>query len=331
MNPLPATQNIEFTVAQYPIWRVSAPTAVAPVPSGKAQLAEERLSEDTSPGPGTAETAKSSSRLKIEEANVDSHQNNQASVAKPPSQPAPVKRMPVEWPASPELNNPIPTEPVAKVESSVPEAVARIAGPAAPSPAEIEKQAEVPANLPEKKKAQPETTALAASPPRAPRWPREAPASKPTVNAATDGKNGHADSPGEMAKLLRNKLMHWLKPQVPPSDRRRAPRRYVPGMVAFYFTGGAPRPHQVADISATGFYLLTEDRWIPDTMIQMTLQRPTSKGQSKRSIAVLSRVVRKGTDGVGTEFVMAQQLDHRHTLDIMPKQATDKHALSRFL
>jgi hypothetical protein len=207
---------------------------------------------------------------------------------------------------------------------------ARVVSTAVSRTAEIEKQPQPPASLPEQKVAQPAPKAIAAAP-RSPRWPREVPASKPTVKVATNGKNGIADSPGDVAKLLRNKLMHWFKPEVPPTDRRRSHRRYVPGMVAYYFTGGAPRAHQVADISATGFYLLTEDRWIPETMIQMTLQRPSSKGQAKRSIAVLSKIVRKGSDGVGTEFVMAHELDHRHTLDIMPKQATDKNALSRFL
>ncbi len=330
MNPLPATQNIEFTVAQYPIWRVSAPTAVAPATSGKAQSTESRPTQETLPGQDAPPTVKSTSRLKIEEAHVELHENNGAPVAKPPTQPAQVKRMPVEWPASPEISNPIPKESAAKIETSAPETAAHVIAPAVSQPAEIEKEPQAPTSLPDKNEARPEPKPVAA-PPRPPRWPREGPAGKPAVKAATNGKNGKADSPGEVAKSLRNKLMHWFKPEVPPTDRRRARRRYVPGMVAYYFTGGAPRPHQVADISATGFYLLTEDRWIPETMIQMTLQRPSSKGQAKRSIAVLSKIVRKGADGVGTEFVMAQELDHRHTLDIMPKQATDKHALTRFL
>ena len=66
-------------------------------------------------------------------------------------------------------------------------------------------------------------------------------------------------------------------------------------MVAHYFTGGGPKPYDVADISMSGFYLLTEDHWMPDTMIRMTLQKPCAKGERKQSITVLSRVVRRGT------------------------------------
>ena len=80
----------------------------------------------------------------------------------------------------------------------------------------------------------------------------------------------------------------------------------------------------------TGFYLLTDDRWMPGTMIQMTLQKPLAKGERKQSITVLSRIVRRGSDGVATEFVMPGTLDP-YSHDVPPSQATDKIALARFL
>ena len=101
-------------------------------------------------------------------------------------------------------------------------------------------------------------------------------------------------------------------------------------MVAHYYTGGAPRPHDIADISMTGFYVLTQDRWMPDTMIQMTLQKPCAKGERKQSISVLSKIVRRGTDGVAAEFVMAESLDPQ-SRDVLPSQATDRFALARFI
>ena len=132
------------------------------------------------------------------------------------------------------------------------------------------------------------------------------------------------------ASSFRTRFKQWLNPMATPSDRRRNGRRYVPGMVAHYFTGGAPKPHEVADISMTGMYLLTEDRWMPGTMIQMTLQKPCARGERKQSINVLSRIVRRGSDGVAAEFVMAETLS-RVSHDIQPSQATDKFALARFL
>jgi len=135
----------------------------------------------------------------------------------------------------------------------------------------------------------------------------------------------------EQPLTLGMRFKRWLNPVAPTnSDRRKAHRRYVPGMVAHYYTGGAPKPHDVADISMTGFYLLTEDRWMPETMIQMTLQKPCAKGERKQSITVLSKIVRRGSDGVAAQFVMPETLDPT-SRDIQPSQATDRFALARFL
>lgn len=142
------------------------------------------------------------------------------------------------------------------------------------------------------------------------------------------GSNGNKEKPEDS---LGAKFKRWLHPtSSTKSDRRRAYRRYVPGMVAHYFTGGAPKPHEVADISMTGFYVLTQDRWMPGTMIQMTLQKPCAKGERKQSITVLARVVRRGSDGVAGEFVMSEGLDP-HSRDLLPAQATDRFTLARFI
>ena len=104
-----------------------------------------------------------------------------------------------------------------------------------------------------------------------------------------------------------------------------------PGLVAFYWSGGSPKPHQVLDISDTGFYLLTQELWSPQTMLRVTLQRPdTEEGNPKHSITVLARVVRIGPDGVGHEFVMTESLK-RKSFDLLPDKGTDPKALKRFL
>jgi len=101
-------------------------------------------------------------------------------------------------------------------------------------------------------------------------------------------------------------------------------------MVAHYFTGGSPKPNEVADISMSGMYLITEDRWMPGTLIQMILQKPCAGGDRKVSINVLSRIVRRASDGVAAEFVTPEALS-QISHDIQPSQATDKFALARFL
>ena len=160
------------------------------------------------------------------------------------------------------------------------------------------------------------------------------PANGTAPKAQPKPSNARAEANGKSKTAppsLGMRFKRWLNP-VPPvaGDRRRAYRRYVPGMVAHYYTGGAPTPHEVADISMTGFYLLTDDRWMPETMIQMTLQKPCAKGERKQCITVLSKIVRRGSDGVAAQFVMPEDLNPL-SHDIQPSQATDKFSLARFL
>lgn len=125
---------------------------------------------------------------------------------------------------------------------------------------------------------------------------------------------------------LKTWLQNWLS-----SDRRRAQRTPLPGLVAYYWTGSAPRAYQIADISSTGFYLLTEERWFPGTMVLMTLQRTDSSGQNlDDSIAVQSRVVRWGSDGLGLAFVLSKYVDS-HDTESLRQHGADKKSLEKFL
>ena len=126
-----------------------------------------------------------------------------------------------------------------------------------------------------------------------------------------------------------NSFTSWLKNWL-SSDRRRSPRLPLPGLVAYYWTGSAPRAYQIADISATGFYLLTEERWYPGTIVLMTLQHTDSDGQSMEySIAVQSLVVRWGSDGLGLAFVLPRSNDG--DADRSRQHGADKKTLERFL
>jgi len=58
------------------------------------------------------------------------------------------------------------------------------------------------------------------------------------------------------------KFLRWLS-----TDRRSSKRHPLPGLVAYYWTGGAPQAFHIADISTHGLYLLTDERWFPGTMI----------------------------------------------------------------
>jgi len=128
----------------------------------------------------------------------------------------------------------------------------------------------------------------------------------------------------------RGSLLGWIQNWL-SSDRRRAPRQPLPGLVAYYWTGSTPRAYQIADISISGFYVLTEERWFPGTMVLMTLQRTDSAGKNlDDSIAVQSRVVRWGSDGLGLAFVLSKAVDP-NSGESMRENGADRKMLDRFL
>jgi uncharacterized membrane protein (UPF0127 family) len=108
-------------------------------------------------------------------------------------------------------------------------------------------------------------------------------------------------------KQPRNWFERWWSP-----DPRRAPRVPGSGLAAYYWNGSAPSAHGIRDISSTGLYVVTEERWYPGTLVLMTLQK-TENGEelSERTVAVHSRAVRWGPDGVGLQFVLSDDKDVR--------------------
>src|SRR6516225_7039591 len=77
---------------------------------------------------------------------------------------------------------------------------------------------------------------------------------------------------------LKIRFLRWLFPDI---NRRRAKRYSSSGLVAYYWTGGAPHCYDIANISATGLYLRTKERWAPETLIQMTIQKDESGEERK--------------------------------------------------
>ena len=95
-------------------------------------------------------------------------------------------------------------------------------------------------------------------------------------------------------------------------ERRRTARQEYPQLVAYYWDGGSPCAHFIRDISPTGFYLFTEERWYPGTQVMILLQRADEAGDGpERSITVNARVVRFGVDGIGFSFVMPDKRSSR--------------------
>jgi hypothetical protein len=69
-------------------------------------------------------------------------------------------------------------------------------------------------------------------------------------------------------------------------DNRKAQRLDAPMLVAYYWDGATPNAHPIRNISSQGFYLLTEERMRPGTVITMTLQRSSPKKEDFASTPI---------------------------------------------
>ncbi len=118
------------------------------------------------------------------------------------------------------------------------------------------------------------------------------------------------------------------------SDHRKAERLDAPSLVAYYWDGATPTAREIQNISSEGFYLLTEDRLRPGTVITMTLQRSSSSTEketaAKPHLTVMSMVIRQGEDGIGFTFLPQEHRDSSRTQDLSGRPAGSK-AIKKFL
>lgn len=110
-----------------------------------------------------------------------------------------------------------------------------------------------------------------------------------------------------------------------------AKRYSVPGLVAYYWTSGTPKACSIGNISSSGMYVLTDEPWLPGSVIPMTLQTTGASGHDTEDwLAVITRVVRSGPDGRGLAFVFSGAT-HLFGDAIPPERVADNKALKRFL
>ena len=96
---------------------------------------------------------------------------------------------------------------------------------------------------------------------------------------------------------LMKRLIRWICP-----DQRVANRHTMPPLTAWLGMVRSSKEYKVGDVSVAGFYMITEERWIPGTSFPVTLERTDESGMG-RSLTVHASVVRTGEDGVGFTFL----------------------------
>lgn len=115
----------------------------------------------------------------------------------------------------------------------------------------------------------------------------------------------------ESKKSIVVRAWRWFFPRTPAGYRSN--RTPLPGVIVYHWSGGTPVPYHVGNISESGFYLLTDERPYPGTLILMTLQRIGKDNQKiTDSIAVYAKVIRWGPDGVGFRFVPVEAKESKN-------------------
>jgi hypothetical protein len=102
----------------------------------------------------------------------------------------------------------------------------------------------------------------------------------------------------------------WFR--LPFVYRPRAERRESPALAAFHWDGQTPRQSHVANISASGAYLLTNESWKAGEIVSFSLQRSGKlETDRQRHFTVQARAIRRDREGVGVQFLMAHGADLR--------------------
>lgn len=102
---------------------------------------------------------------------------------------------------------------------------------------------------------------------------------------------------------MMKRFMRWLVP-----DQRVATRHTMPPLVAYLGMVRSSKEIKVGDVSVAGFYMITEERWIPGTGFPVTLERTDEAGRGE-TLTVYATVVRNGEDGVGLTFLKSAEDD----------------------
>jgi len=113
------------------------------------------------------------------------------------------------------------------------------------------------------------------------------------------------------------RLLTFLEPDSGKAERRSADRQPVDNFSAYRWNGSRLTQAPVKDISSTGIYILTEERWQPDTVLSLTLQRPgLLEMNPEHRIEVQAKVVWCGEDGVGLSFVLEDDTASRQWVSL---------------
>jgi len=103
---------------------------------------------------------------------------------------------------------------------------------------------------------------------------------------------------------------NWFR--LPLMYRPRAERRESSSLIALHWDGPSPRHSPIANLSNSGAYVLTSEKWNPGEIVSLTLQRKGEVEESSRlRFTVQVKAIRRDEDGVGVSFLLPRGTDLR--------------------
>jgi Flp pilus assembly protein TadG len=111
-------------------------------------------------------------------------------------------------------------------------------------------------------------------------------------------------------------MKRWLLQE--DKEPRLAARLTKPELVVHYWGGTAAAYREIRDISDSGAYIYTSERWYPGTIIRVVFQAQrmniaeNGARQAEASVCIYCRVVRHGDDGVALDFMYHDKEEQRN-------------------
>jgi len=122
-------------------------------------------------------------------------------------------------------------------------------------------------------------------------------------------------------KGMMGNLSRWL--ENPSAAKPRAARLAEPSLLVYYWDGSVPEGRRFRNISSSGAYIVTPERWYVGTIVRLILQgyKTTPQPQGgivpSRSTSIPARVVRHGPDGIGVEFIFSHPDEQKALRDFL--------------
>ncbi|HWT66020.1 MAG TPA: PilZ domain-containing protein [Terracidiphilus sp.] len=112
---------------------------------------------------------------------------------------------------------------------------------------------------------------------------------------------------GKVMALV-SRVLHWLNPNAVSEEQRASIRRPAKELVAYTGPEGEEKKIEVGDISSSGVYLRTDERWELGKKVALSLQRngPVSEIPD-RHVEVEADTVRHDKHGMGMAFILPEK------------------------